>query len=772
MSYINNGALPDSLLINEIDYTDRLVSWEATDSNPIETGMVITTGSIVLAAKAGETGSNYRRDSFKRGQTCILTVQKLDGSIVRHPRGLLYVMGSVYDASTGQTIIETGCELALTSLTDKYEYLLENVPWPLDPERSNLQSVGAGYLSAGRFLYMDNQGDLVDRLFFENDTETTTDSGSWVSVLGYTTVEVAPLTGAAPVPDVINLNYQEPLNDQAIEEPVKVDTSQEDSTYYITYPATVYVRVAKTEGIPDDSRPSSSIGSITGRPSSCGGTAPPTDYEQGESGVNEGNLPVSNCSSNYSTQEQEVIVPGNRTQSQQSYYEGVGGQISLSESVTYVTSVDINSNYYADRYAYCRFTYGNDCDPGGGCPFFGSDTMSTENKTITNYLYDTDGSLKTQIVNDYRNLLSAARAADWRSGVVDGIPQGFREFPDTYMYLASRSITDYSVEGNLSVEKTVRYESSASEGEGLGYKAGDSFDKIVSNVDALNGRVFFTTRKSSSTSVDPSKPDTVAKISTAVKDLKSVIPVFEGRYTGPSVSGPYSIDLAIPAPLLQPTQEERDEALSVYSVYALRSTKGDSLGLSITEMLRDEIIDTWTPNAAFRFADTESGEIIALRMNATSWTVGSGVCAFSTNGLWMGISNGTVSLPSNLVGNATPVFPPPNQPVGAPLSSPDLVSPPSIENESNVDQGSVGYEVNVYWTWQVDATPVGNDGVVQSLEANEVLSSYNTVVCYCSGSIVQSGDLVSTVFNGSVPISYAGSLMTEDATIIIADLFA
>jgi len=254
--------------------------------------------------------------------------------------------------------------------------------------------------------------------------------------------------------------------------------------------------------------------------------------------------------------------------------------------------------------------------------------------------------------------------------------------------------------------------------------------------------------------------------------MTNVIPVFEGRYTGPSVSGPYSIDLSIPAPLLQETQEERDEALAIYSVYALRSVKGDSLGLSITEMLRDEVIDTWTPNVAFRFADTESNKVIALRMNSTSWTVGNGVCAFSTNGLWMGVSNGTVLLPSNLSGNATPVFPPPNQDPGAPLPPSGSVVPPSIENESNVDQGSAGFEVDVYWTWQVDATAVGNDGVVESLEAKETINAYNTVVCYCSGSIVEAGDLISTVFNGSIPIAYSGSLMTDGATIVTADLFS
>lgn len=773
MGYINNGATISSLSINGQDYTQRLISWEATDSTAIETGLVITSGSIALGSSTEGQGATYRRDTFKRGMQCILTLERQGGGTVRHPRGLLYVLGSAYDASTGQTLVETGCELALRSLTNQYEDLLDGVPFPLDPERSNFQSVGLGYAAAGQFLYMNNQGNLVSREFFEGDSESITASGSWVSVLGSTTVEVAPLTGSSPVPDQINLSYQVPADESALDDPVKIDTSEESSSYYITYPAALYVRVPSNgdDSIPEDSLPSTQIGDSDGRGSSCGGTAPSTSYTQSESGVNQGNLPVSNCSAGYETVEQEQTVPGKRLQTQITNYDAIGGQISTTESVTTVTSVELNTGYYADQYAYCRFTYGSDCDPSGGCELFGSETESIVERSITTYTYNEDGSVLNQIVDQYQNLLSAARPSDWRSGVVDGAPQDFREFPDTQLYRANRTITEYSKEGNVSISKTTRFESPAARGEGLSYKEGDDLAEVASRVDALNGRVYYTTRKSSSTSVDPEKPDTVAKVSTNVVDEVNEIPVFAQRYTGPSASGPYILDKKIPSPLLQETEAERNEALGKYSVYVLRSVKGDSLGLSVTEMLRDEIIDSWAPNTAFRFADTDADKIIALRMDSTSWTAGEGVAVLSTNALWMGESNGSLVAPENLTGNATPVFPPPGSGPGTPIPPPNTEVPPSIENESVVDQGSTGFTVDIYWTAASTVFPLGNDGVVGATSANEELLAPATIVCYCSGSVVESGDLISTVFNGSVPLSFAGNLMVEDATFVIVDLF-
>jgi hypothetical protein len=189
-------------------------------------------------------------------------------------------------------------------------------------------------------------------------------------------------------------------------------------------------------------------------------------------------------------------------------------------------------------------------------------------------------------------------------------------------------------------------------------------------------------------------------------------------------------------------------------------------------MLRDEIIDAWKPNSPFRFADTGSDSIVALRMDSTSWTIGNGAAVLSTNALWMGNSNGTLSAPENIQGNATPVFPPPNTDPGEPLPPDNTVTSPQVTGETNVDQGSVGFTVDIYWTAQVVMNAFGNDGVVGSTSANEVLSNPSTIVCYCAGSVVESGDLISTVFNGSVPLSYGGNLMVEDAVFAVVDLFA
>ena len=62
----------------------------------------------------------------------------------------------------------------------------------------------------------------------------------------------------------------------------------------------------------------------------------------------------------------------------------------------------------------------------------------------------------------------------------------------------------------------------------------------------------------------------------------------------------------------------------------------------------------WRPGMPFRYYDPTRQVLMAMRMDACSWGVSQEQAAFVTEGLWNGFSNGTVSLPSNVIGNSSP----------------------------------------------------------------------------------------------------------------------
>jgi len=63
--------------------------------------------------------------------------------------------------------------------------------------------------------------------------------------------------------------------------------------------------------------------------------------------------------------------------------------------------------------------------------------------------------------------------------------------------------------------------------------------------------------------------------------------------------------------------------------------------------MRPEIFD-YEPGMPFTFYDRIEEKLIKLRMNATGWAIGPGQAIFSTEGCFIGLSNGTVKIPSNV----------------------------------------------------------------------------------------------------------------------------
>ena len=807
MPYLVQQTRVSSLTINGEDVTSSLVSFQVADASANRNGIITTTGTILLGQQPGAADlTDYYRREYKRGEVVILDMQEPGGSVYRHPRGYLYVLSSVYDVESEQRSIEVGCRLSLAYLTDEPEALLPLAPIPLDPAQQTVENVAASFQSAGQVLWQDNQGALQSNLFFGTDSTSGIEPGEWVSVLGQTAIQVSASAGSGAIPDEIELSYSVPVGTIEDDGTGRVDTTTEVSKYFVNYPAVTYQRVPEggadecvgenCGGFSDDGAcggqaecfviytPVPSVNTLASSTSSSGFTR----FPSASSGCGNvpsapsGSIPASSitiydpnqpppvsCDELWETVNGANYLPATRTSTSVSEYKAVGAQISRSYEEVYGPAVEVNSQYWSDKYAYCRNLYGRECVPSGNCPY---DGMSTIRQRYSEqlYYYGTANELVKTVRDEYLTLLSAAEATDWRSGVVDGIAQDFRTLSTGSMYRARRTVVEYYKEDNISFEKTTNYDSIASRNSGISIGA--------AQLDALKGIITSSLRASSSTTAAALRPDSVNSGTTDTKEQTTrLILNRRQEYTdSPLEAGPYEQEESIPAPLLFNTAEEVQEVVDAYSEYIVRMTQGQERALTIGESLRSEIVTGWRPGMPFRFVDNSVGVILAMRMDSCAWGVTLQESAVAMTGVWIGESSGTYVEGSNVVGNSTPVLSSSNNGIsqggteGSPTPPANVVTPPSILNDE-VPQGIIA-EINVdmHLTGYVDIW--GSDGVVppQFVPA-EARGQFNFMVT-TRGQVVEQGGLLSPLGNGGIPISGAGILLTNSAVIITPDLFS
>ena len=166
----------------------------------------------------------------------------------------------------------------------------------------------------------------------------------------------------------------------------------------------------------------------------------------------------------------------------------------------------------------------------------------------------------------------------------------------------------------------------------------------------------------------------------------------------------------------------------------------------------------------FRYYDPAKDKLMAVRMDATSWGVATEETALTTNAIWIGDSNGSVTLPQNLRGDSRPDM-------GSGGGPPSAVVEPSVDNETNVDSGSFSWIVEVQFGTSSSAKTWGNDGVITILPASYTETPQIMTGVYISGVLVGPGDLLETENNGTVPLEDGGNLVVTGANIINDDLF-
>ena len=384
--YLVNQAKPHKVYIGGVDYTDQFVSLSLSDSSAFRQGIITTTGTLQLATTLNAGGLNdYDRDKFKRGQTVQVDLLYSNGFIERHPRGFLYVLATSWDPEAYTLNVEVGCELAMRRLTDEIEDLVSQAPIPLDPAQRTYEGLSSSLAADGAVMWCDRYGQLQIANFF-NDTPGQTEAGYWTSVKGMTALSVKGLAGNKSIPDRIKLSYQFPEDVVGEDGTNRIDVVETESVYFLRYPAPTFKRVPN---------PGSNIGTIVTEPISVNPAPPPSGAPSGNvppppttigGGAITITIPPTACSSSYETVEDAVYMPADRYEVSTTTYGAPAAQVSVVNREMYGPQIEANSQYFADRFSYCRGIYASACNPMGDCPFDGMNrVLLARNVTLNTY---------------------------------------------------------------------------------------------------------------------------------------------------------------------------------------------------------------------------------------------------------------------------------------------------------------------------------------------------------------------------------------------------
>lgn len=766
MGFLNNNTRVSSVTINGVDQTNSLVQFTCSDASANKNGLISTVGQVRLAGY-GESPSmeDYDRDNFRRGQQVITEITLPGGNTVRHPRGLLYVLSTSYEPEADELVVEVGCRLALAALTEDVSEILPLAPVPLDPAQQTYQNVAASFATAGKYLFQDNQGNLVEDYFFGTDSTESVEPGEWVSIYGVTTQSAQPLAGTSPIPDQIELSFQVPSDALTSDQSGKVEITQTESNYFLSYPATIFIRKpippsggggggGITPWQPPAPRPLPPIGG-----SGCGNSPPIPDTSLPDFGPSPSPTPggssIASCSEGYETKQQTTYVPAYRKETQRTEYTGPGGQVGRIYSEVRGPAYEANGQYYADKMAFCRATRGSACNPQGGCTMDGLFNILQSYSEQINYYGPANELVKT-VTDTYESTLSGAVPSDYRSGEVNGEGTTWRELSTSSMYRVSRQEQKYNYGTNQTIQDTTTWTSSTSRGSGI--RSG--------SIDALSGIKTTQRRISTTITANPVSPDIVNTVRTSTTERSTRILLSSQYITPPGVAGPYILNEQVPVPVLFENEDDINNIVDAYSSYLTRFVRGDAYGVSLAEGMREEIVTNWRPGMPFRYFDPRNGRLMAMRMDACTWGIDKEGAVVATSGIWSGYSNGTVSIPNNLIGDSRPDM----GSGGLPPAGPS--TPPSVGGETSVDSGSYAWEINVSIAPSAVIDFWGETGVQPILPTDTEYEFSATLTVWCAGLTVAAGDLLDTDGTGGIPLEYGGNLVVDDATVVDGDLFA
>ena len=768
MAYLIQNTVPHSIQIKGVDVTPRLTSFDVSDESAFKNGLVSTTGSLVLSTVWDQSPyTSYSSGEFKRGDVVTIDVRFQDGTTGRHPRGYLYVLASSYSPESESTELEVGCILALRRLIDEVDDLLQYAPMPLDPVSETFEGLNAALASNSKYLYQDNQGNLLVENVMGSDPNTIA-AGLFTTVRGVTSLAVSPLSAAEPVPDKVVVSYQVPAAFEEEDAPlVQVDSSE--SYYFLSYPGLTFQRkevltIECTGGIDGivGGGGGSSGNTEDNQDTACGEAPPkPPDKPPGSSSGGGYTIYFSNCSECFTTSQTTVYLPAKQKQIRTATYDGPAGQIRTDVTETYAPLLEANNQYFSDKFDFCRRVYGSNCNPNGSCPYYGIDGSDGEallGRIVTTYFYGEANEVVRTVQDTFQTELSSAQSSDWRTG--DGREDFDNDFASKHsvLYRSRRVVTESesSNSKNIKSQKITTFTSVTSRGTGLYMSPGTR-----NNIDALDGIETFVINRSTTNAPIDNAPERINAESAETEEAFTTVIV--SNETG---LGEYVLEESVPAPLLFDTAEQCDRVADAFALTLSKFILGDAHGLSIGESVRKDIATAWFPTAPFRYYDDKHDTLLAMRMDATSWSLEPDSSAMVTSAIWRSDMDGTVTIPDNVTGNAFP-----DMGGGEPTPPSGGGGEPGTGGDVPVGN-SYRFIVNVHLTIEALVDFHGSGGIVPVPDPDNQIEAALTLSFGVDGYLAAPGALVSGGYNGDVALDYNASVIIDYTGIINADLFA
>ena len=153
-------------------------------------------------------------------------------------------------------------------------------------------------------------------------------------------------------------------------------------------------------------------------------------------------------------------------------------------------------------------------------------------------------------------------------------------------------------------------------------------------------------------------------------------------------------------------------------------------------------------------------------MDATSWSLEPESSAMVTSAIWRSDMQGTVTIPDNIVGNATP-----NMDGGEPTAPGTGGGEPGTGGDVPVGN-SYRFVVNVNLSLQALVNFHGNDGIVPVPDSDNQVNIEATLSFGVDGYLAAPGSLVAGGYNGDVALDYNASVIIDPAGIVNGDLFS
>ena len=622
MTWLINTTAEPTLYIDGTNYSNHLIQFQATDSSIIGSGVITTQGRIQLGELPGQTSIlDYGKTKFARGADVTIDLT-IGGTTSRHPRGKLIVLDSSYDNTNRTVEINVACLLTLYGITDNIDDIKNKTIFDL-AEDCKFSDLSDALVMEQKFIYVDRYGSIVKKSFYDGDgLGSNLASPDWVSVRDHTALSSQPLGVGGVVPDKIVVTYTWLEDEQLDEDQGDLEDSSgtkytqdiSESFYWLEHPANL-------------KRKQKVCSTIQG---------------------------VKQC-------EIREIFDGKRTfnvtkiTTDRTYYGGPGGSTSEQTTVNVGPAVELNGAYYGELYSYELARAGGN---PAGVQMRGLNNV-TQGYQERTYEYGAGGEVKKTVDKSYKNVINAMTASDWRASsttdfessspfgqTTGGVQRGFlTQVPTDSFFLQQQVTTVFEYYDDRTVETTTTLVSSADcNNTGIYSKEGS---RSRQNIDAdKNGVETKTRRTSLSGLVNPPQPDRIGD-GTAGKITKSAtVEDISTRYS-PTSAGEVVTELQVPYQVDADDESTARNRAIDYAQYTRNLIEGDSAGIRIAEAMRPEVFN-YSPGAPFAFYDRTVSKLVRLRMNACGWAVSKDDAIMSVDGIFCGLSNGTVNIGSNI----------------------------------------------------------------------------------------------------------------------------